>query len=160
MTNVLIPTDFSLQSLDMAAATIQHLPGKLNIVMFHAFDMPGSLIDAMHLGGFRNSNIITEELRVKCCQLKAENANIASIRFQFMYGNTVTVFRQFAEANAIDLIMYPDKNFGSVLPESVDPHRMFLRSGVKVIRDLTPRAIASAHTILSEKRAPTLIPAH
>jgi len=139
MTNVLIPTDFTVQSLDLVSKAALRLPGKLSIFLFHTFDMPDNLIDAMHMNGIKNhNNLITEELRLKCRQLKADHANISSVCFRLIFGTTVAVFKNFAEANDIDLIIYPTGyKHVSVVRESVNPERMFLKSGVKVIRDLS-----------------------
>ncbi len=139
MTNVLIPTDFTAQSLELASKAALRLPGKLNIFLFHTFDMPDNLIDAMHMNGIKNhNNLITEELRLKCRQLKADHANISSVCFRLIFGNTVAVFRNFAEANDIDVIIYPNGyKHVFVVRESVNPERMFLKSGIKVIRDLS-----------------------
>jgi hypothetical protein len=139
MVNVLIPTDFSLGSLDIAAQAAQAVPDKLNIFFFHAFDMPDSLIDAMIKTGARGHNrLVTEDLRLKCRKIKAANPVINNISFRIMYGTTVALFRNFAEANAIDLIVYPENyRFVPAVRESIDPARMFLKSGIKVMRSLT-----------------------
>lgn len=151
MTNVLIPTDFSLQSLDLVNRATMHIPGKLNITMLHIFDMPSSLSDVTRPGGINGHyNLITEELRNRCRQIRANNANIAGIRFQMMFGTTAAAFRNFAEANAIDIIVYPsDYLFVPVTNSSVDPGSMILRSGIKVLRELSTRYAAFPRVALS-----------
>lgn len=140
MTNVLIPTDFTVQSIDAIGAAAQHIPDRANFFLFHAFDMPQSLIDAMRLTGVKSHhNLVTEELRLRCRQVKEENLNIAGISFRLMFGSTVSVFRNFAEANKINLIVYPeDYVFLPTVRESVDPCKMFLKSQIPLMRTVVP----------------------
>lgn len=140
MTNVLIPTDFSLQSLDVILPIARQVDEKLNIFMFHAFDMPDSLADAMRRTGIRgHHNLVTEELRLKCRQVKALCPNVSNISFKLMFGTTVVAFQNFAEANNIQLIIYPEGyKFMPVVRESVNPDRMFLKSMIVVMREIRP----------------------
>ena len=157
MTNVLIPTDFTVRSLDLINNAVQHIPGKLNIFLFHTFDMPDTLIDAMHMSGIKNyNNLITEELRLKCRQIKADNASINGISFRLMFGSTVAVFKNFAEANNIDVIIYPTGyNYIPVVRESINPERMFLRSGIAVMRNVSIKnAPAGAFTSQDDTQIP------
>lgn len=143
MKNVLIPTDFSPVSLDLIANVAQALPGKINIVLFHALEMPDNLIDAMRRAGLKDHNqLISEALRIKCKKLKSMYNNINNISFKIMHGSTPAVFENYAEANDIDLIVYPEGyTFMPVVRESVNPERMFKKSGIEIMRRLTPRKV-------------------
>jgi hypothetical protein len=145
MTNVLIPTDFTLQSLELITAATQLITGRLNVLLFHAFDMPDSLMDAMHRNGVRShSSLITEEIRVRSRQIKAAHPEIANIRFLIMYGSSVAVFKDFAAANEVDLIIYPAAyRYFPVVRESIDPDRMFLKSRLPIIRKLAARPVSA-----------------
>ena len=149
MTNVLIPTDFTVQSLDLVSAASQQVPGKINAFLFHAFDMPESLIDAMRRTGTNSpDNLITEELRLRCRQIKALNPMIANISFKLMYGSTVAVFKHFADANNVEAIALPaGYKFTAVVRDSVDPTRMFLKSGIALIRDFDPKTQNAIDTL-------------
>jgi len=142
MTNVLIPTDFTTQSLDLIPAAAQQVTGKINVFLFHAFDMPDSLVDAMNRTGLSSHhNLITEELRMKCRQIKNQCPDVANISFRLMFGTTAAVFRNYAEANDIHVIIYPaGYRFTPVVRESVNPDRMFLKSRISIVRNLTGRA--------------------
>jgi hydroxyacyl-ACP dehydratase HTD2-like protein with hotdog domain len=148
MTNVLIPTDFTVRTLDIVTAAAQNIPGKLNVFMFHAFDMPDSLIDAMHRTGLNSHyNLITEELRMKCRQIKAACPDVSNISFRLMFGTTVAAFKNFAEANDIHVIVYPaGYSFLPVVRESVNPDRMFLKSRITVLRNLSLKGKVAGNT--------------
>lgn len=135
MRNVLIPTDFSVESVDRIGLVARAIDDKLNVILFHAFDMPGSLVDAI----VRNSNngdynLVTEHLRVRCRRIKVTHRNVANISFKFMYGTTSYVFNSFAAANKIDTIVLPENyHFTYVVRESVNPVRMFKKSGIEIM---------------------------
>lgn len=141
MTNVLLPTDFTADSITAVNGAVKAIPGKLNIFLFHAFDMPDSIIDAMHRVGKRgHSDLITEALRLKCKQVKTANPNISNISFRVMYGTTTVAFKNFIEANKIDAIYVPHGHkFVPVVRESVNYERMFKKSGVPIVNELTAK---------------------
>lgn len=145
MKNVLIPTDFSATSLDLVATVARAMPCNINIVLFHAFEMPDNLRDAMHLAGTsEHSALMTEALRLKCRKLKTAHSNISNISFRVMYGTTVHAFENYAEANDIDTIVWPEVyTFMPVLRNSVDPSRMFTRSGIELVRRFDGRKTAT-----------------
>ncbi len=151
MTNVLLPTDFSTDSIATLNGAVKAIPGKLNIFLFHAFDIPDSLIDAMQRAGKRgHSELITEALRMKCKQVKAANPNICNISFRVMYGTTATAFKNFAEANKIDIIYIPKGHkFAAVVRESVNYDRMFKKSGIQIVNEAnTKNLIVDPETYL------------
>lgn len=145
MTNILIPTDFTERSITFARHVAQSIPGSVNIYLFHAFEMPDSLIDAMHRAGLSSYNrLITEELRIRCKKAKSQQKNIQNISFRVMHGNTISTFRSFADALKIDFIAVPaGYKFIPVVKESVNPERMFRKSGLEV---------ASSFPVRTEKR--------
>jgi hypothetical protein len=134
MKNVLIPTDFSPGSLDMIAAVAAGADEKVNIILFHAFDMPVSLVDAMmRTGANGHYSMVTENLRVKCRKIKTSNQMVGNISFKFMYGTSVALFRNFAAAYRLDMIALPENYFFvQVVRESVNPLHMFKKSGIPV----------------------------
>lgn len=148
MKNVLIPTDFTPASLDLVATVAQSLNSKFNIVLFHALEMPDNLIDAMRRAGLKDHNqLISETLRIKCRKLKATYSNINNISFKIMHGSTPAAFENYADANDIDLIVYPEGyTFIPVVRESVNPERMFRKSGIELMRRMAPKKTVKEET--------------
>ena len=147
MNHILIPTDFSFTSVNFAAQAARQIGGKCNVYLFHALDVPDSLIEVMHRTGLRSdSRLITEEHRIRCKKLKSEYPEIANIYMRIMYGSTLAAFRSFTEANSIDIIFLPESyKFRAVVRDSVDPTDWFRKAGIPVvIRDLTRKGSADA----------------
>ncbi len=149
MRNVLIPTDFTDNSIQFARHVARSTTDRINIYLFHAFEMPDSLIDAMHRVGLNShGSLITESLRISCRRAKMNNSNIQNISFRVMHGSTVSAFRNYAEALDIDYIAIPEEyRFVSVVKESVNPETMFKKSGIKMI----DRFSTEKETKLTEK---------
>jgi hypothetical protein len=139
MRNVLIPTDFSVASLDLADKTAQSLEGEtINIILFHAFEMPSSEGDLFDIRGkLPYAELVTEAFRNACKRIKLQHSKtIRSIVIRHQYGNTAAVFRNFADANDIDLIVCPDFYvFQAVHPGSVNPIPMFQKGGVPLMKE-------------------------
>ena len=137
MKNVLIPTDFTVESLQLINKTAETLAGeKFNAVLFHAFDQPDSIMDLMFLGREKiYSGLVTDDFRNYCKKLKHVYADtINSIYVKYMYGNTVRVFKNFADANDIALIVSPEE-LRLQMPHkySINPVAFFKKSGIQVL---------------------------
>lgn len=155
MKNVLIPTDFSLRSLDMISQTAETLSSeKLNIILFHVFNMPTDILDLMFLGKESYAaDLITEPFRKECRKVKQQYSyNISSISFKHFYGNNMAVFNNFLEANKIDLIVCPDDTVISrPHKQSADPIKLIHKSSLPVIKQfrVASRNVASFRKIIS-----------
>lgn len=140
MKNLLIPTDFTPSSVQLAAKAVKALNEKANIVFFHAFQMP-----------YYYNDLLTEEapyiqlmddtLRQACKNLKDQYPELTgSITFKFMRGDTNALFRNFIDANNIDMIVCPkDYHYKKVHKDSINPTGFFRRSKLPVMQNfLTP----------------------
>ena len=143
MRNVLIPTDFSVASLDLADKTAQSLEGEsLNIILFHAFEIPSFESDLIDIRGkLPYAELVTEAFRNACKRVKLQHPKtIRSILIRHLYGNTTAVFRNFVDANDIDLIVCPDFYvFQAVHTGSVNPMSMFQKGGVPLMKEFKPK---------------------
>lgn len=124
MKNILIPTDFTVHSLDIIVATAEkYKAGQLNILLMHGLTMPDSISDLMLFS--RNSDrykLISKEFENACMIIKNRYASVIhSITVRFMHGGTRHVFRNFLHANQIDLIVYPeDYTLQKACDQSID----------------------------------------
>lgn len=143
MRNVLIPTDFSVASLELADKTAQSLEGEsLNIILFHAFEIPFFASDVFDLRGkLPYADLVTEAFRNACKRVKLQHPKtIRSIVIRHQYGNSAAVFRNFVDANDIDLIVCPDFYvFQSVHTGSVNPVPLFPKGGVPLMKEFRPK---------------------
>jgi hypothetical protein len=143
MTNILIPTDLSAASLQLAEKTILALePRNANFMLFHAFALPAEF-DLLEPGGRRKpyADAMNDDFRHACKQLKDQYQKaVHKIFFKYMEGSTTRLFRNFVDANEIDLIICPDDyTFKPIHALSIDPRPLFSKSGVRVVRELVPR---------------------
>lgn len=149
MRNVLIPTDYSLASLELVEKTVQSLQHQqLNIILFHAFEIPFHASDIVgNNGKLPYRDIVTDTFRNGCKRLKEQYPKaIQSILLRHLYGNTSAVFHNFCDANEIDLIVFPEHYvFNPVHPQSVNPAPLFRKAGVAVLRTFTPAKKQQPH---------------
>lgn len=143
MTNILIPTDFTENSLQLAEQAIATLDIKnVNIVLFHAFSLPSSEFDLLNPSRKKPyTDLVTEKLRQSWKTFKDQHPQeVQKVFFKFMEGDTVALFRNFLDANEIDIIFCPDGfHHTAVHKLSVDPLPLFKKGGVKVIREVVRR---------------------
>jgi len=139
MTNILIPTDFSVASVKLAedALNISGTMNRCNLILFHAFEIPAYPFELLGQRIIDPSGLLmTEAFRQACKQLKDENVHlVAKIMVRCMKGSTRPLFRNFIDANDIDLIYCPeDYVFVPVHERSVDPLPLFKKCGVPLIK--------------------------
>ena len=144
MTTILIPTDLSAASLQLAEKTIQALqPRNANFLLFHAFDLPSSEFDLLMTADRRRpyADAMNDAFRQACKQLKEQNLKaVQKVFFKYMEGSTSRSFRNFVDANEVDLIICPDDySFNPIHPLSVDPRPLFRKCGIRVVRELVVR---------------------
>lgn len=142
MRNVLIPTDYSLASLELVEKTVQSLQHQnLNIILFHAFEIPFFASDIIgNNGKLPYRDIITDLFRNGCKRLKEQYPkSIQNVLLRHLYGNTPAVFHNFCDANEIDLIVFPEGYvFTPVHPQSVNPAPLFRKAGIPLLKTFTP----------------------
>jgi len=140
MRNVLIPTDFSIESLRLAEQALEALDDQtMTITLFHAFDISGFAPDM--LGSSRRlpyGHLLTETFRLACKRLKDAHPQVLQgIHVRHMYGNNNSVFRNFIDAYDIDMIVCPDNYaFNAVTAQSVNPVTFFEKAGVPLLSNL------------------------
>jgi hypothetical protein len=156
-TNILIPTDFSLTSLQAIPALMQRQPGKkFNILLVNFLGLSDSISDLLMLSRrSREYEHITQEFMDECKRLAAQYPNqIDNLQTEFFYGNTVAVFKNYLEAREIDQIAkLKDYNCALLTPNSYEPTQLLERSKYPVltVQPFTPspqRAkVKALHTI-------------
>ncbi|MES2776176.1 MAG: hypothetical protein V4722_18505 [Bacteroidota bacterium] len=156
MTNVLFPTDFNAASLTMIGNAIKNGSEKMNIVLFHAFELPSSPFDLL-TGSYKTPvvQLMNESFRQACKQLKDEYPRLINkITVTPMHGDTVALFRNFIDANDIDMICCPvDYFFKKAHKNSVDPRPLFKKSSLPVVKQLVERKIISTHRFATNEKA-------
>ncbi len=139
MQNVLMPTDFTAASFKLIEQALKNCEKKINIVLFHAFALPDSPFDLL-TNDYRKTELsfMTEAFRASCKQLKdAYPHMINKITVKCMQGNSAALFRNFAEANDIDLICCPiGYNYLAIHARSINPLPLFKKSRIPQVKEM------------------------
>lgn len=138
MEHILVPTDFTIGSLQPVARLAEAFPARnFTIVLAHVFDMPDSITELLVLHrSIPVSTLFSDEIRAACKKLKDQyGSTIRSIIFKPVYGQATHIFHQVLEANNIDTILY-DETYAYVKPHaySVDFRRLLKKAPVQVLK--------------------------
>lgn len=135
MNTLLIPTDFTAASVQLAAKAIRTINKKADIVFFHAFQLPFYYNDTLSSQP-PYMELMNDRLRKACRQLKDQYPElVGSVSFRFMRGDTNALFRNFLEANNITMIVCPlDYQYKKVHADSINPVGFFKRSKLPLMQ--------------------------
>lgn len=135
--NILIPSDFTLSSLNIIPALVERYPNQqLNIALVHFLQLSDSISDLLLLSRrSREYKLISDEFYAGCTMLKNDYPEqIAKLTPDFFYGNTVAVFKNYLEAQEVALIAMPENHsYERLTPNSFDPAILMQRSGYKTL---------------------------
>ena len=137
MKNIVIPSDFSLHSLDCIPTLLERYKNeRFTILVLHVFCMSDSITDLLLLSRRnKDDEYISAAFRNRCRQLEWEYGDqIQSIEVKCFYGSTMAVLKNFLDGNHIDLIVYPEKYaFKKLNKFSFDPAQLLAKCGREVL---------------------------
>jgi len=135
--NIIIPSDFTLSSLNIIPVLAERYPKqKLNVSLVHFLQLSDSISDLLLLSRrSREYELISDEFYTGCTMLKNDYADqIENIIPDFFYGNTVAVFKNYLEEKETELIAMPENhNYARLTSNSFDPTILMQRSGYKIV---------------------------
>lgn len=137
MKNILIPTDFSINSLDCVPSLCAQFEGQeLTICFIHLFKLSDSINELLLLGR-RNKEYehVSDSFYSECEKLKKQHPEIQSIKIDFFYGSTLGQFKNYLAANEIDSILHPaDCSISKLNKTSIDPSILTDRCDTPLLR--------------------------
>ena len=137
MKNVLIPTDFTIESLENIGRLAESLPKeKLNIRLVHFIKLSDSMSELLLLSQrTRERKLITDEFIMHSEEWRRKyGSQIQSVLVECFYGSTVAVFKNYLEGFDIDAIAHmPGFSYKKASKSSFDPSSIIARSGIEVI---------------------------
>lgn len=138
MKHVLIPTDFSINSLNAVhAALSKYSEEQLNITLFHLLSMPTNISDLLYRSR-RNMHLemITDDFNEALQVLQNRHGSrIRNIRVTFGFGDTVAYFNNFLEGEKADVVLVcPDIDMSAPSPRSVEMTYLIDKAAVSVDR--------------------------
>ncbi|MBE7179057.1 MAG: hypothetical protein INR69_21820, partial [Mucilaginibacter polytrichastri] len=136
MKNILIPTDFTAESLEQIGMLAERdNTNRFRIMLVHFIKLSDSIPELMLLSQrTKEYAYITDEFIAQIeAWRKQYGSQIQSIRAEFFYGSTAAVFQNYLEANDIEEIAY-DANYSwkKACKNSIDPAMLIVRSGLPV----------------------------
>jgi len=135
MQNILIPTNFSVQSLDCVSSLCEQCKGApLRLVSVHMFKISDSIADLLMLSR-RNKeySYISTDFYDTCDALKVRYPQLV-IHIEFFYGSSMNNFNDFLETAEIDAILEPSSCIMTKLnASSTDPLLFINKSRIPLI---------------------------
>lgn len=141
MQTILIPTDFKAAAFDRIPALCNQVKGEeLRLIFVHVFKLSDSISELLMLSRRnREYEHVSDEFYNNCTQAKRMYPQIKEIKIEFLYGSTVSMFRNFIEANEVDFVLSPaDYPVGKINKNSIDAAVLIQRCGLPVINITQP----------------------
>lgn len=134
MKHILIPTDFSIQSLNVVHAVIsgRNNDEQVKIVLFHLLDTTNDITDIMFRSQRNKHYELINENFAEACEILQNrySSKISSIHIKFGFGTTAAYVRNFLEGEKIDVIaLSHDLQLSGPSKKSVDAVRLLKDSG-------------------------------
>lgn len=151
MRHILIPTDFTVQSLQVVHAAVAKFGDeKIRITLLHMVRQPND-IASMLFASIRNKvraeqmNMVSEDFKETCEMLKnSYKSKLESIQIKFAVGDTAAFLRNYLEGANVDCIVYsddaklslPSKDSVAMMPliNKCKYHKMILPSVQRAMR--------------------------
>jgi hypothetical protein len=136
MKHVLIPTDFTVDSLNAVHAAISiYEDEQLVITLFHLLAMPNDISDLLYKSRRRrHEEMVTEEYNEALQVLQNRNSSrFKSIRIKFGFGNTVAYLQNLLEGEKVDrVLLCPDIKLIPPSARSIDMIPLLNRTGITI----------------------------
>lgn len=149
MKHVMIPTDFSVRSLNLVRYAVNHFEAEqVRVTLLHFMELPTSITDLLMLPREASHlSLITPEFREGVSLLRnSYGSQVESIRIDFLQGASKRMLKNYLSSHGIDAILFPE-NYALKMPSkrSIDPANMIRRSGWPVLSVKINRLPVAAH---------------
>ena len=137
MKNILIPTDFSIASLECIHDLCQQYEGKsFRLIFIHLFKISDSITELLLLSKRnREYEYVSDEFYKGCENIKDKYPQVETIKVDFFYGSTLSMFRNYLEAHCINAVL--ELKSCSLQPlnkMSVNPETLIQKCGLEIVR--------------------------
>ncbi|GEC78385.1 hypothetical protein [Flavobacterium aquatile] len=142
---VLIPTDFTVQSLNILKSVLSTNESnvKLDIILLHGLSLNDSIRDLLFSSKYQQiESLTTPEFEEACEVIKNKfDSQISSLRIDLFTGYNVAAFNNYLEGNRVVDIYVSDKKPVFTNKKSFDLSRFIEKSSANVITvDAIPNA--------------------
>ena len=108
MKKILVPTDFTGKSMDVLSDyLLQKRQQEVEVLFFNGIKLSDSITDLLLLSRrTKEIEMVPKSFESYCKCIQEEFNMVKKVQFEFFYGNTMALFRNFLLANQIDEIVY------------------------------------------------------
>ncbi|GAB2774502.1 hypothetical protein GCM10027275_16930 [Rhabdobacter roseus] len=136
MKTIIIPADFTTNSLSIAEAAVRSSDEKCRLVFIHMFRLPSDIQDLL-FSTYRKkeSELIGADFREGCQELKAMfEYRVHDIQMEFIYGNTLSLLKSHLDAYQTSQIAYSEELGVQALSKtSVDIPSILHKTGYELL---------------------------
>jgi hypothetical protein len=136
MKTILIPTDYQTASLDCIHDLCSQFKNEeLSLIFIHVFKLSDSITDLLMLSKrSREYEKVSDEFYERCNLLRLQYPRIKNVRIEFLYGSTLSMFKNFIEANEVDGIVHSEACTSEPLHKSsIDASVLVKKCGLPLI---------------------------
>jgi hypothetical protein len=133
---ILIPTDFSIESLSLFKKRMQATDtARYTVIFFHCIHRSDSIMELLFYSESKLvQSLVTKDFMEACTILKNKyGSSIISDRIAIFTGTTQSAFQNFLEGNRVDEILAPKEYaFKKTSKQSFDPMPFIRNSGFTI----------------------------
>ena len=136
MKTILIPTNYQASSLESVRDICELLKeDEIKLVFVHMFKLSDSIGEMLMLSKrSREYEKVSDDFYKGCVALRNEYDCVKAIKIDFLYGSTMSIFRNFLEDNEIDLVLDAKCcSYSKIHKSSVDPTILVEKCALPVI---------------------------
>ena len=136
MKTIVIPSDFSLESIQLAETIVRNTKGQMRLVFIHMFHVADDIQDLL-FSTYRKKeyDFVSDAFRKECKMLKDLYADkLHSFNIEFFYGNRLAPFKNFLDYYETDSIAY-SSSYGvpKISKSSLDAVAIIKKAGYPII---------------------------
>ncbi len=136
MKTVIIPSDFSLKSVEVAELIIRNSQDETRLIFTHLFHVADDIQDLLFSNyRKREFDLVSKEFYKECALLKNLYPQVLKIaKVEFFYGSKLAAFKNFLEFHEVDYIAY-SKEYGipKINKSSIDALPVIQKCGLPLI---------------------------
>lgn len=158
MKKILVPTDFSIGSLNVIHSIAARFEEPVEVVLFHAVYLSNNISDLLFMTKKISQTYITKDYTEACEILRNKySSRIQSLKTTFFYGSSSMAFNNFVEANDPDYIAINGQHtYKETYKHSIDPMPLVRRAKVELL-SLNVETVAPARKISEQETLSELL---
>lgn len=135
MKTIVIPSDFSADSIQVAELMVRNTNEDLHLIFTHLFHVADDIQDLL-FSNYRKKEyeFVPESFWDECKVMKNIYGNVRSIKIEFFYGSKLAVFKNFLEFNDADCIAYSESyGIPKISKSSIDALQVIRKCGLPLL---------------------------